>query len=230
MTETTTGVDAQDEPTIYTAYEIDFMLNLRPTAQGAITREQVGLRSAPEEAQEFVTAAVTSGLRARGKVERSDDGQWLLGEEGQVIATALTAADRWMGIALAEGDAMRMAFVIKANEAVLMLTQDELDSFIVSALPDVAQVPASVGEVVSAFLAEGRERTVSLRRTDGADPSATVPLMFHVEEDGRWQVGHLPLDENGVLSVSELPREGVREAIRGLWEDGVSEAPSAPAA
>lgn len=230
MTETTAGVDAQDEPTIYTAYEIDFMLNLRPTAQGAITREQVGLRSAPEEAQEFVTAAVTSGLRARGKVERSDDGQWLLGEEGQVIATALTAADRWMGIALAEGDAMRMAFVIKANEAVLMLTQDELDSFIVSALPDAAQVPASVGEVVSAFLGEGRERTVSLRRTDGADSSATVPLMFHVEEDGRWQVGHLPLDENGVLSVSELPREGVREAIRGLWEDGVSEAPSVPSA
>ena len=140
MTETTVDVDAQDEPTIYTAYEIDFMLNLRPTAQGAVTREQIGLRSAPEEAREFVTAAVTSGLRARGKVERSDDGQWLLGEEGQVIATALTAADRWMGIALAEGDAMRMAFVIKANEAILMLTQDELDSFIVSALPDAEHV------------------------------------------------------------------------------------------
>ena len=132
-----------------------------------------------------------------------------------------------MGIALAEGDAMRMAFVIKANEAILMLTQDELDSFIVSALPDAEQVPASVGEVVSAFLAEGRERTVSLRRTDGADPSATVPLMFHVEEDGRWKVGHLPLDDQGVLSVSELPRDGVEQAVRSLWQNGVSEAPGA---
>lgn len=227
MTETTPAVHDDEAPTIYTAYEIDFMLSLRPTEQGAITRDQVGLRSAPEEAQEFVTAAVTSGLRARGKVERSDDGQWLLGEEGQVIATALTAADRWLGIALAEGDAMRMAFVIKANEAILMLTQDELDSFIVSALPGAEQVPASVGEVISAFLSEGRDRTVSLRRTDIADPSETIPLMFHVEEDGRWQAGHLPLDDEGVLTVSELPRDGVQESVRLLWEDGASQAPRA---
>src|SRR5699024_12480338 len=46
----------------------------------------------PEEAKEFVTAAVTSGLRARGKVTHSEDGQWLLGEEGQVVAT--TCPDR----------------------------------------------------------------------------------------------------------------------------------------
>src|SRR5690625_5637832 len=116
-----------------TAYEIDFMLNLRPTEAGAVTREQIGLRSAPEEAKEFVTAAVTSGLRARGKVTHSEDGQWLLGEEGQVVATTLTSADRWLGLALTEGEAMRLAFVIKANQAVLMLTQDELDSFVVSA-------------------------------------------------------------------------------------------------
>src|SRR5690625_5730953 len=107
-----------------TAYELDFMLNLRPTEAGAGTREQIGLRSAPEEAKEFVTAAVTSGLRARGKVTHSEDGQWLLGEEGQVVATTLTSADRWLGLALTEGEAMRMAFVIKANQAVLMLTQD----------------------------------------------------------------------------------------------------------
>src|SRR5699024_10323584 len=131
------------------------------TNPGAVTREQIGLRSAPEEAKEFVTAAVTSGLRARGKVTHSEDGQWLLGEEGQVVATTLTSADRWLGLALTEGEAMRMAFVIKANQAVLMLTQDELDSFVVSALPDPAQVPTSVADVVTAFLDEGKERTVS---------------------------------------------------------------------
>src|SRR5699024_4977016 len=68
MSETTAAAhDAQ--VTIYTVYEIDFMLGLRDTENGRITREQVGLRSAPESAEEFVTAAVTSGLRARGKVE-----------------------------------------------------------------------------------------------------------------------------------------------------------------
>lgn len=226
MTETAPD-SGQEQTTIYTAYEIDFMLNLRPTDSGAITREQVGLRSAPEAAQEFVTAAVTSGLRARGKVTRSEDGQWLLGEEGQVVASTLTSADRWLGLALTEGEAMRMAFVIKANQAVLMLTQDELDSFVVSALPDPDQVSASISDVVAAFLEEGHQRTVSLRRTDITDPEDTVPLMFHVEADGSWRTGHLPLDEEGVLSVSPVSREGATQAVSALWNEGVSRAPGA---
>ena len=227
MTETAPDTSGQEQTTIYTAYEIDFMLNLRPTAGGSITRDQVGLRSAPEAAQEFVTAAVTSGLRARGKVQHSEDGQWLLGEEGQVVATTLTSADRWLGLALTEGEAMRMAFVIKANQAVLMLTQDELDSFVVSALPDPDQVSASISDVVAAFLEEGHQRTVSLRRTDIADPEETVPLMFHVEADGSWRVGHLPLDEEGVLSVSPVSRQDVAQAVAALWNEGVSRAPGA---
>ncbi|GAA4525182.1 hypothetical protein GCM10023160_17810 [Brachybacterium paraconglomeratum] len=222
MSETST---ADEQVTIYTAYEIDFMLGLRDTENGRITREQIGLRSAPEAAQEFVTAAVTSGLRARGKVERSEDGQWLLGEEGQVVATALTAADRWLGIALAEGEAMRMAFIIKANEAILMLTQDELDSFVVTALPSSDQVPASVSDIVLAFLGEGNERTVSLRRTDLSAPAEPAPLMFHVEADGSWRIGHLPLDDEGILGVSDVDAGGVAEATRALWEDGVSQVP-----
>ena len=218
---------SDEQPTIYTAYEIDFMLGLRDTENARITREQVGLRSAPEQAREFVTAAVTSGLRARGKVERSSDGQWLLGEEGQVVATALTSADRWLGIALAEGEAMRMAFVIKANDAILMLTQDELDSFVVSALPDADHVPASVTDIVLAFLEEGAERTVSLRRTGISDPQDAAPLMVHVEADGSWRLGHLPLDEEGVLSVSEVTAAQLPEVVRALWEDGASTAPTA---
>ncbi|WP_394215094.1 hypothetical protein [Brachybacterium vulturis] len=224
MSESSAAAD-DEQVTIYTAYEIDFMLGLRDTENGRITREQIGLRSAPEEAHEFVTAAVTSGLRARGKVERSGDGQWLLGEEGQVIATTLTAADRWLGIALAEGEAMRMAFIIKAHEAIIMLTQDELDSFVVTALPGPEQVPASVADIVLAFLEGGNERTVSLRRTDVAVPQDAVPLMFHVEADGSWKSGHLPLDEDGVLSVTDVDAESVTEAARVLWEDGASHAP-----
>jgi hypothetical protein len=228
MTESTAAAqDDQEQPTIYTAYEIDFMLSLRETEAGAITREQVGLRSAPEEAREFVTAAVTSGLRARGKVERSADGQWLLGSEGQVVATALTAADRWLGIALSEGEAMRMAFVIKANQAIIMLTQDELDSFVVSALPNPEEVATSVTDIVLAFLDEGEQRTVSLRRTDATAPQESAPLMFHVEADGSWQLAHLPLDEEGILSVSPLTREQVSAAVAALWEQGTSQAPAA---
>lgn len=226
MSETTA---TDEQVTIYTAYEIDFMLGLRETENGRITREQVGLRRAPEAAQEFVTAAVTSGLRARGKVERSEDGQWLLGEEGQVVATALTAADRWLGIALTEGEAMRMAFIIKAKEAILMLTQDELDSFVVTALPGPEQVPDSVSDIALAFLGGGAQRTVSLRRTDLSAPEEQVPLMFHVEADGSWRAGHLPLDEEGVLGVSPITAEGVAAATRALWADGISEAPAAGA-
>lgn len=163
-------------------------------------------------------------------MERSADGQWLLGEEGQVIATALTAADRWLGIALAEGEAMRMAFIIKANEAIIMLTQDELDSFVVTALPSSEQVPASVADIVLAFLEDGNERTVSLRRTDVAAPQDAVPLMFHVEADGSWKSGHLPLDEEGVLSVSDTDAAAVTEAARVLWEDGASTAPGTASA
>ena len=216
-----------EQVTIYTAYEIDFMLGLRDTENARITREQVGLRSAPEQAREFVTAAVTSGLRARGKVERSADGQWLLGEEGQVVAAALTAADRWLGISLAEGEAMRMAFVIKADDVILMLTQDELDSFLVSALPDAAHVPASVSDIVLAFLEEGHERTVSLRRTSLAAPEEPAPLMVHVEADGSWRLGHLPLDDRGVLTVSEVTAAQLPEVVRALWEDGTSAPPAA---
>ena len=225
----TTAAATDEQATIYTAYEIDFMLGLRDTENGRITREQVGLRSAPEAAREFVTAAVTSGLRARGKVERSEDGQWLLGEEGQVVATALTAADRWLGIALAEGEAMRMAFIIKANDAIVMLTQDELDSFVVTALPGPEQVPASVADIVQAFLDGGNERTVSLRRTDLSAADDPIPLMFHAEQGGDRKIGHLPLDEEGILQVSDLPADGVAEAVRALWEEGASRAPGASA-
>lgn len=226
MSQTSATTEADDQPTIYTAYEIDFMISLRPTENAAVTREQVGLRSAPEEAREFVTAAVTSGLRARGKVERSEDGQWLLGEEGQVVAGTLTSADRWLGLALTEGEAMRMAFVVAAGDAVLMLTQDELDSFIVSALPDPAQVPRSVTDIVTAFLEDGAGRTVSLRRTELGTAQEQTPFMLHVEADGSWRAGHLPLDEEGVLSVSPIDRAQVGEAVRALWEDGVSAAPA----
>lgn len=234
MSETTTAPahaheQAQEPVTIYTAYEIDFMLGLRDTESARITREQVGLRSAPESAREFVTAAVTSGLRARGKVERSEDGQWLLGEEGQVVASALTAADRWLGLALAEGEAMRMAFLVKAEDAILMLTQDELDSFVVTALPGPEQVPASVGDIVTAFLAGGAERTVSLRRTAIETPQDPTPLMFHAEADGSWRIGHLPLDAEGVLAVSDIEPDEVVEAVRALWEEGASRAPGAAA-
>ena len=223
MTETTAAA-TDEQVTIYTAYELDFMLGLRDTENGRISRDQIGLRSTPEAAQEFVTAAVTSGLRARGKVERSEDGQWLLGQEGQVVATALTAADRWLGIALAEGEAMRMAFIIKADEAIIMLTQDELDSFVVTALPGPEQVPASVSDIVVAFLEEGNERTVSLRRTDLSAPGDQIPLMFHVEADSTWKAGHLPLDEEGVLTVSTADAGSVTESVRALWEDGESRA------
>ena len=227
MSESASAGTDRPEVTIYTAYEIDFMLGLRDTENARITREQIGLRSAPEQAREFVTAAVTSWLRARGKVERSADGQWLLGEEGQVIAGALTSADRWLGIALAEGEAMRMAFIVKANDAILMLTQDELDSFVVSALPDAAHVPASVSDIVLAFLEDGAERTVSLRRTEISSPADPVPLMVHVEADGSWRLGHLPLDDQGVLTVSEVTAAQLPEVVRALWEDGTSAAPAA---
>ncbi|MEE1651553.1 hypothetical protein V1260_12250 [Brachybacterium sp. J144] len=229
MSETSTTArheQDQDPVVVYTAYEIDFMLGLRDTENGRITREQIGLRSAPEEAREFVTAAVSSGLRARGKVERSGEGQWALGEEGQIVATALTSADRWLGIALSEGPAMRMAFVVKADGAVLMLTQDELDSFQVTALPDPAVVPDSIADIVIAFLDDGAERTVSLRRTDLTDPSDQVPMMMHVEPSGAWRLGHLPLDEEGVLSVSDLPRDKVAAAVAALWDEGTSAAPA----
>lgn len=225
----TTATATDEQMTIYTAYEIDFMLTLRPTESARLTREQVGLHSAPEEAREFVTAAVTSGLRARGKVERSQDGQWLLGEEGQVVAGTLTSADRWLGLALAEGEAMRMAFVIKADQAVLLLTQDELDSFVISALPDPEHVPTTVTDIVAAFLEDGSERTVSLRRMDLSAPGEEVPLMFHVEQDGTWRSGHLPLDDQGILTVSEANRGDLAGAIGTLWADGISSAPGAAA-
>ncbi|MGO1286802.1 MAG: hypothetical protein ACTHUU_16955 [Brachybacterium sp.] len=54
MSETTaTDAATDDQPTIYTAYKIDFMLALRPTQNGAITREQVGLRRSPEAVRQL---------------------------------------------------------------------------------------------------------------------------------------------------------------------------------
>lgn len=228
MTQNAAVPAEQDARTaVFTAYELDFMLSLRPTDSGAISRDRLSLRSAPPEAQEFVTAAVASGLRARHKVQRSEDGQWLLGEEGRVIATTLTAADRWLTFALAEGEALRMSFVVKAEDAIVMLTQDELDSFTVSAVADPSHVPTAVGDVVSAFLAEGHERTVSLRRSERSEPDLEVPLMLHVQPDGSWQVAHLPVDADGILTVSPIDRSQVASAVGALWESGTSAAPAA---
>ena len=68
----TTAAASDEQVTIYTAYEIDFMLGLRDTENGRISRDQIGLRSAPEPAQEFVTAAVTSGPAPISRSIRSD--------------------------------------------------------------------------------------------------------------------------------------------------------------
>lgn len=226
MTDSATEPGTAQAP-VYTAYEIDFMLGLRDTDSARVSREQIGLRSAPPEAREFVTTAVTSGLRARGKVERSGDGQWVLGGEGQMIAAVLTTADRWLGIALSEGEAMRMAFLVAAGEAVIMLTQDELDSFVVTSLDGSAEVPGAVGDIVLAFLEEGRDRTVSLRRTALGAAAEPVPMMFHVADDGTWRAGHLPMDAQGVLAVSEVTAAQVPALVTALWEQGASPAPSA---
>jgi len=218
---------ADETQTIYTAYEIDFMLNLRRTEAAEITREQIGIRSAPEQAADFVSAAVAAGLRARGKVEQSADGQWLLGREGQIVAGTLTSANRWLGMALAQGGAMRMAFLVAAEQSVLMLTQDELDTFLVTALASPDQVPQAVTDIARAFLAQAPGNTVSLRRCDASDPATTTQLMLHVEDDGAWKVGHEPLTEEDVLQVSDITAEQVLPVVAELWADGVSAAPRA---
>src|SRR5699024_12321573 len=55
-------------------------------------------------------------------------------------------------------------------------------------------------------------------------PTDPVALRVHGEEDGSWKSGRLPLDEEGVLSVSDVDAEGVAAAARALWQDGVSTA------
>ncbi|MCL6423066.1 hypothetical protein Bequi_06645 [Brachybacterium sp. JHP9] len=212
-----------DEPALYSTYELDFMLSLRENDGSRASREQIGILGVPEEAEEFVREAVMAGLRARGRIHH-DGSEWVLGEEAQVIATVLSAADRWLGIALAQGDAMRGAFVVKANEAVLMLTQDELESFRIVSLGAPGTVGRNVADIAAAFLGQGPGRTVSLRCTDARDLATAVPMMLHVEDDGSWHVGHLPMTEEGTLSVSPTKPQDLQALIEGLWNDGVSAA------
>lgn len=215
-------------PTIFTAYEIDDMLTLSDTRSAEITRDQLGIPGVPGSgpATEHVTAAVNAGLRARGMLVRRG-GEWVLSPQGELVATTLTTADRWLGIALAQDAGMRAAFVVKAGSSVLMLTQDDLDSFQVTSLSgadgrSAGDVPKAVARVATTFLRRGAGHTVSLRRTDIADPDSTTPLMLHVEDDGSWQSGHLPFTEDGVLSASPIALTEVQFAIADLWERGES--------
>lgn len=195
---TAPAASAAPEPALYSTYELDVMLTLHDTEAGRASREQLGILGVPEEAEEFVTEAVMSGLRARDRLVHVG-GKWVLGEEAQAVAGVLASADRWLGIALARGEAMRGAFIVKAGERVLMLSQDELETFRVVTLPGPDAVGPSVADIAIGFLDQGAGRTVSLRRTDARDLSSTSPLMIHVEEDGSWGLGHLPLTDEGVL-------------------------------
>lgn len=221
---------AGDQPTIFTSYEIDFMLSLSRTDAARITRKQIGIPGVPGfgAAADHVTAAVTAGLRARGKLVHRE-GEWVLGTEGERIAAVLNGADRWLGIALARGEAMRAAFVIRGEADVLMLTQDDLDSFQITSLGSSDQVPAAVARIATTFLRQGAGHTVNLRRTDADDDRGTTPLMLRVEEDGSWQSGHLPMTEDGMLSVSPVAADGIEEAVAELWERGDSSARSTAA-
>lgn len=216
----------QDGPTVFSTYEIDFMLSLKDTSAGGVSREQLGIERPPRQAREHVTSAVTAGLLARDKVRRSRGGEWVLGEEAQVTAGTLTTADRWLSLALAHGDAMRVAFIVKSEDSVIMLTQDELDTLQVSSLPDPDEVARSVADIATSFLGQGTGRTVSLRRT-GTEKTEEITMMFHVEDDGAWKLGHLPLDDDGVLTVSDVDRSQVLPVITKLWDDGDSVAPPA---
>lgn len=215
-------------PTIFTAYEIDDMLALSDTRSAEITRDQLGIPGIPGSgpATDHVTAAVNAGLRARGMLVRRG-GEWVLGPQGELVARTLTTADRWLGIALAQEAGMRAAFVVKAGESVLMLTQDDLDSFLVTSLSgadgrSAGDVPKAVARVATTFLSQGSGHTVSLRRTDIAGPDSTTPLMLHVEDDGSWQAGRLPFTEDGVLTASPIALTEVESAIAELWERGES--------
>lgn len=215
--------------TLYTAHEIAFMLGLRSTPAARVTGSLLGVPAVADEAREAVQAAVTSGLHARGKVEHAPDGQWLLGEEAQLIAGALTEADRWLGFALAEGEAMRAAFVVRAGQTVIMVVQDELGTFAVSAMEGSDDVPRAVGGIAVAFLSESPGRTVSLHRTEVTAPDRRVPLLLHTEPDGTWQVAHEGADgarepsaAADALAVAPLDPGDVEATIARLWHEGVS--------
>lgn len=212
--------DAEVTLTLYTAHEIEFMLGLRSTPAASVTATLLGVPAVPEAAREAVQAAVTSGLHARGKVEHAPDGQWLLGEEAQLIAGALTEADRWLGFALAEGEAMRAAFVVRAGEAVIMVVQDELGTFAISAMEGSDDVPRAVAGIATAFLSESPGRTVSLHRTEVAAPERRVPLLLHTDPDGTWQAAHEP-EADGALTVSPLDPGDIEAVVSRLWHDGI---------
>ena len=101
---TAPAASAAPEPALYSTYELDVMLTLHDTEAGRASREQLGILGVPEEAEEFVTEAVMSGLRARDRLVHVG-GKWVLGEEAQAVAGVLASADRWLGIALARGEA-----------------------------------------------------------------------------------------------------------------------------
>ena len=107
-----------------------------------------------------------------------------------------------------------------------MLTQDELDSFGHRAAGPEQVPPRSR---TSSRLLDGGSGAPPLRRTDLSAADDPIPLMFHVEQGGDRKIGHLPLDEGGILQVSDLPADGVAEAVRALWEEGASRAPGASA-
>lgn len=229
MTEQQTDAraQAQENRPAYTAYELDYFLRLDDSRAAAITREQMSLRSAPAEAAEYVEASVTASLFARQKLRRGQGDSWLLTEEAQVIASNLTRADRWLGLALATAEGMRLAFMLAAEDVVLLYTQDELDTFVVSAVQGRDAVPEAITRIARSFLSDDAGRTVSLRRTDASAAGTVAQVLLRVGPDGAWQIAHEPLDEKQELTVSDMSPEQVEAVVRRLWDEGVSAAPTA---
>ncbi|WP_058234903.1 hypothetical protein [Devriesea agamarum] len=205
----------------YSAFELDFMISLRETEAGVITRKQLGLIELPEDAADYVRSAVASGLFARRKVEGTD-GKWALNAEGQVIASTLTSADRWLGFALMQGDALHPAYAVKADESVLLLDHEELDTFSIRALTGPSVLPDALATIAYSFLSERGGRTVSLRRTDASNPEIQVQLMLHTDEDGTWKLGHEPVKDDGNLTITPMSPEDVPALLTAFWESGAS--------
>lgn len=206
-----TDETARQGGTRLTTHELLYILSSNATDAANTTREHLRLGDAVKHGTPMYAAGATT-LVVRGMAEQRGD-RLLLRHDMHAFAALLTNADRWVEIGLLGQVTAEGALVVSAGTSAATLAANDLGMFTATTLEGSDAVGPHVVQMVRAFLAEHEPGGASIRVTDHLGERRCV---VHHGEDGRWQYGTDPANDDGTLTAHDIDESDVDALVASV--------------
>lgn len=197
--------------TPFTSHELLYLLSLNATAESDTTREHLRLGDPVEEGTQLYAAGAAT-LAVRGLLEQHGE-DLVPKEEIQALTAVLTRGDRWVELGLLGREAAEGALFVAFRQFAAMLSANNLGIFTAVALESSDALAPSVVDVLRTFLTANQPGAVSVNVTDVQGKRRAV---VHYGEDGRWQYGTDPENDDGTLTPHDIEGSDVDDYLTSL--------------